>query len=460
MALVILAIFLVGLILIATETLTHINKAAVAMFAGVTCWLIYIVYGNHFVNAEYHTSFLTYLGSRADIPDAVKAFVAERIFPDYVASAANIVLFLLATTSIAEVLSNNGCFDFIAEWLRTRHPQKLMWMLALITFILSANLDNLTTVVLMFSIVYPLLQNDKLRRIYCTVIVIAANCGGAITVIGDLTSLQLWTKGLVEPTPYFLVLILPVVIALTTILLLLRAHLPARVEFTTIALPYRGDDTLLTRSQRLLMLFVGIGGLWFIPTFHRLTALPPFLGALCVLALLWIVNELCNRQLMGSDRMVGRRLPMALQYANLQNLLFFIGLTLMFGAVTESGLPGELCETLPILGDSDTLLGVSIAFLSSLFGNIPMLIGGISVFADNACTISNETMDAGGTFWPLLSYTTALGGTLLPTGTVTGIMLMRMEGQGFGWYLKHITPKILIGLLAGYIVLTAVIWFS
>lgn len=460
MALVILAIFLVGLILIATETLTHINKAAVAMFAGVTCWLIYIVYGHHFVNAEYHTSFLTDLGAHADSPDAVKAFVAERIFPDYVASAANIVLFLLATTTIAEVLSNNGCFDFIAEWLRTRRPQKFMWMLALITFILSANLDNLATVVLMFSIVYPLLQNDKLRRIYCTVIVIAANCGGAITVIGDLTSLQLWTKGLVEPTPYFLVLVLPVVVALATILLLLRTHLPARVEFTTIALPYRGDDTLLTRSQRLLMLFVGIGGLWFIPTFHRLTALPPFLGALCVLALLWIVNELCNRQLMGSDRMVGRRLPMALQYANLQNLLFFIGLTLMFGAVTESGLPGELCETIPLPAGSDTLLGIPIAILSALFGNIPMLIGGISVFADNACTLPNETTAAGGTFWPLLSYTTALGGTLLSTGTVTGLMLMRMEGQGFGWYLKHITPKIFIGLLAGYIVLIAVIRFS
>lgn len=349
------------------------------------------------------------------------------------------------------MLSNNGCFDFATEWLRTRKPKKLLWKLALLTFLLSANLDNLVTVVLLISIVHPLLQNDRLRRIYCTVIVLAANCGGAITVIGDMTSLKLWTDRLVSPTDFFLAQALPVVVGLCVMLLLMHRSLPRRIEFTTTTPRYRGDDTLLTRPQRLLLFFVGIGGLWFIPTFHRITQMPPFVGALCVLALLWIVNELCNRSLLGSDQMVRRRLPLALQYANLQNVLFFVGLTLMFGALCETGLPGTLVAWMNAHETNVYAVGACSAALAGLMGSVPALVGMADMLGhpETVWATGMDAYAAGGIFWPLLSYATAFGGSLLATGTIAGFLLMRMEEVTFGWYLRHITPKVLAGFAAG-----------
>lgn len=464
MAVVLLAIMLVGLLLIATESVNHINKAAVAMFFGVTCWLIYIAYGADFVQSIHQVDYAAFLQKNASNSLSIKQFIASSLFFKYIVQSANIVLFLLATTCIVEVLHNNGCFDFLAEWVKTRRPRKLLWTLAFFTFIVSANLDNLAAVVLLLSIIHPLLQSEKQRRIYGVVIILAANCGGAITVIGDMTSLKLWNDGLVTPSTYFLTLLLPICAALATMLLLLMRSLPSRVEFALDRLPYRGDDTLLTRPQRLLMLLVGIGGLWFIPSFHRITLLPPFVGALCVLALLWMVNELCNRQLLGSDKMVLRRLPMALQYANLQNLLYFVGLTLMFGAIAETGLLRQLYDWLTRSEENIYFIGILSTAFSALFGNVPTLLGSVEVFHQSNVVHFAELIGTNGYFWPLLSYTTAMGGSMLLTSSIAGVLLMRMENISYGWYFKHVAPKVLAGFIVGFAVLVliiqGVIWTS
>lgn len=457
MAVVLLAIMLVGLLLISTESVNHINKAAVAMFFGVTCWLIYIAYGSDFVQSIHATDYAAFLQKNAQNSLSIKQFIASSLFFKYIVQSANIVLFLLATTCIVEVLHNNGCFDFLAEWIKTRRPRKLLWTLAFFTFIVSANLDNLATVVLLLSIIHPLLQSEKQRRIYGAVIILAANCGGAITVIGDMTSLKLWNEGLVTPSTYFLTLLLPICAALVTMLLLLMRNLPSRVEFALDRLPYRGDDTLLTRPQRLLMLFVGIGGLWFIPSFHRITLLPPFVGALCVLALLWMVNELCNRQLLGSDKMVLRRLPMALQYANLQNLLYFVGLTLMFGAVAETGLLRQLYDWLTRSEGNIYFIGILSTVFAALFGNVPTLLGGVEVFHQSNVVHFAELIGTNGYFWPLLSYTTAMGGSMLLTSSIAGVLLMRMEDISYAWYLKHVAPKVMAGFCVGFVLLILII---
>lgn len=456
MAVVLLVIVLIGLVLIATESVNRINKAAVAMFIGVSCWLLFIAYGREFMTNSYPTVLADAGGvASADFAD-IKEFIASSIFFKYIVKSANIVLFLLATTCIVEVLSNNGCFDFLNEWLRTRKPRKLMWLLAFFTFVLSANLDNLCTVVLLLSIIHPLLHNEKQRRVYGAVIVLAANCGGAITVIGDLTSLKLWDEGLVTASEYFLIMVAPVMVALTTMLVLLMKNLPTRVELTLDRLPYRGDDTILTRPQRLLMLFVGIGGLWFIPSFHRITLLPPFVGAFCVLALLWMVNELCNRRLLGSDKMVLRRLPMALQYANLQNLLYFVGLTLAYGALSETGLLCEFWTWVATHVENIYLMGIGSTLFAALFGNVPTLLAGISI-CDAPTTLPAMATD--GAFWHLLSYATMMGGSMLLTASVSGVLLMRMEGMTFGWYFKYVMPKVLAGFAAGFVVMAFILNF-
>lgn len=445
MTTVIVSILIIGLLLIATARINKMNTAAVAMFMGASCWVLYTIDGSHYVN-EFHLS--AFVQSGLD----VKSFIAEHIFFKYVVSAAEVVLYLLATMTIVEILSNNGCFDFINEGLKTRKPRKFLWMLALFTFILSANLDNLTTTCLMLSIMHSLVANDKLRRVYGFIIVICANMGGAFTVIGDISSLTLWNSGAVTATQYSAYLALPSLVALVTTLLLFYEKLPHRLELVNTIPPYRGDDTILNRWQRFLMLIVGIGGLWFIPTFHSITALPPFVGALCVLALLWIVNELCNRQLIYSDQMIHRRFPLALQYANIQNMMFFIGIIFAIGAVNETGMLKQFSNLLVGNLQNPYIIGASVGLLAAFINNMTSLVSNIYIFSDVTLLTSDQA------FWPLISFCSTMGGSLLAMGTIAGIYFVRMENATVAWYLKHCSWRVLVGWLAGLVTFAVMHW--
>lgn len=458
---IIIVLLVVGLAFIATEGINKMNKAAVAMFMGTVCWLIYIGFGTDFVVAHHQVDFLSYLSDVGLIPGAVKTFIASHIFLRHVAAAAEIVLFLLATITIVEVLQSNGCFDFLTVWLRTRSPRRYLIILASVTFIISANLDNLTTTCLVLAVMHTMIADERQRMILGAVIVVAANCGGAFTVIGDVTGLLLWSTGRVTPTAYALT-VLPACLAALITVVLLAAHSlkDRRLALTRTVPPYRGDDTVLTVPQRLLMLLVGIGGLWFIPTFHRITLLPPFVGALCVLALLWIVNEICNRKLLASDRMIsgGPRRPMSLQYAGLQHILYIVGLVLAFAALQETGaLSTALRWGAERLGDSPTLVATSMGGLSAIFGNTPMLLANTTAVTQDWVQ-TYPTLAADSSYWGLLSFSTALGGSLLGIGTMAGYAFMRTEGVSVRWYIRHMAGKVLAGWAVGLIVFRLTAW--
>lgn len=264
MTLVIVGIFLIGCLLIATENVTKVNRAAVAIFAGTVGWVLYICFGMDFVTSQHAYEFSNYL--HADewniIPDnsvAVKNFISRFIFLPYVGRAAEIVLFLLSTMTIVEILNNNGCFDFISQLLRTRKSKKMLWTLAIVTFIISANLDNLTTTVMMLTIMHGIIPSRRQRMFYGSAILLAANCGGALTVIGNPEGLVLWNGGLVTATAFSMALFLPCLAAWLIPTYVISRQLPERVETEWIVMPYRGDDTRLNVWQRLVMLFVGIG---------------------------------------------------------------------------------------------------------------------------------------------------------------------------------------------------------
>ena len=441
----ILTLFLFGLLVMATEILHHVNKAAVAMFVGVVCWVLYICYGADFVLAQHETEFFTVLHGTAINSSVVKEFISHHVFFKYFLNAASVVLFLLSTLSITEVLETNGCFDFLHVWLRTRSPHRFLWTVATLTFLLSANLDNLTVTCLMLAMMHTIVADERDRLRFGSVIVVAANCGGAFTAIGDVTSLTLWNQELISPTHYSLILLLPCLVALVVTTLLVERSLPAYVRLVRSIPPYRGDDSTLNLWQRALMGVIGIGGLWFIPTYHRITHLPSFSGALCVLGILWIVHELCNHRLLTSGFMSGRRSPMALQFQNLQNILLFIGLTLSVGAVCESGiLPTIGCWAARHASDY-YFLGIVAGIASSLFNNVSMLLLNVGIFSSSSAT----PFQPDGLFWPWLSYTTALGGSLLFIGTTAGFALWRMESITLTWYIRHILPKVFIGALSG-----------
>lgn len=460
MTFVIISIILLGYILIATSSITKVNKAAIAMFAGTVGWVLYICYGTDFVMAAHEREYMDFLNGAVPTSITVKHYIAQDIFIKYVGKGAELVLFLLATMTIVEILENNGCFDFIKEAMRIYKSRRLLWVTVLITFLLSANLDNLTTTTMMLVIMHGIISSRRQRMIYGCAIVLAANCGGALTVIGDPIGLLLWTNGIVTATNFSMSLLIPCVLGCVLPLLWLQRLLPERVHLQWTALPYRGDDTNLNRWQRLSMLIVGIGGLWFIPTFHNITKLSPFLGALCVLSVLWVVNEIMNRRLMDVDKMIHRSTPRVLQHSIIQLMLFIMGIVLAMGAVKETG----AFETLAQWCDSNIhnvwIMGLVAGCLSSVLDTFAACMGFITLYP--APVEGAVAEDCGsffaqnGLYWKIIAYCSAMGGNILMVGSASGLALMKMERIHVGWYLRNVGWVAAAGCLIGL----AVLWVT
>jgi Na+/H+ antiporter NhaD/arsenite permease-like protein len=448
MTLIIVTMLILAYLLIATGHMTGVNKAAIAMFLGTVGWVVYVCWGEDFVMAQHPEEYIEWLNGSTATSETVKLFIYNKVFLSYVGKAAAIVMFLLATMSIVELLNNNGCLDFITEWIRTRNSKRLLWTITLATFILSANLDNLTTATMMLVVMHNVLQNSRQRMYVGSAIVIAANCGGCFTVIGDPTGLILWGDGAVTASHFSAYLGIPAILAWVIPTILINRELPDRLDTAWSPSPYRGDDTRLNRWQRFVMLIVGIGGLWFIPTFHNITKLAPFLGALCVLAVLWVVNEAFNRKLIAADQMTQHRIPMSLQYGALQQVLFVMGIMLGMGVVTETGVWRDVAEWFDTYIHDIWLMGIGAGLLSSIVDTFTIAISNISLYQVGVGDVSTN-----GAFWKVIAYTTAVGGCLLSVGSVSGLALMRSEHVKFGWYIKHVTPKVLLGWIIGFVVL-------
>ena len=465
MTLIIVILLLLGYVVIATGHLTGVNKAAIAMFIGTVGWVVYICYGSDFVMAHHAQEYLAFLGGEEPSSDAVKYFIYDNIFLYYVGRAASIVMFLLATMGIVEILNNNGCFDFFTKWIRTRNSKRLLWTITLATFIVSANLDNLTTATMMLVIMRNIVQSRRQRMLIGSAIVIAANCGGCFTVIGDPTGLLLWGDGAISATHFSSYLALPAILAWVIPTIFINRMLPDRLDTQWSPMPYRGDDTNLSPWQRVLMLFVGIGGLWFIPTFHNITKLSPFLGALCVLSVLWVVNELMNRKLLAADQMSSQRLmPRSIQYGYIQQILFVMGIMLAMGVVVETGVFSDVSAWFDENIHSVWVIGVVSGLLSAMVDTFTIAVSDISLYPVIEASHLDLVADAeymsqfakNGAYWMIIAFSTAAGGCLLSVGTVSGLALMKMEHMRLGWYVKNVTLK----MMAGWIIGMAVLWLE
>ncbi len=452
---IIVSILAVCFLLIATESKTNVNKAAVAIFAGTVGWVLYVGYGTDFVMSRHATDYVRFLDGAESTGILVKEFIARNVFLKHVGHASEIVLFLLATMTIVEILSNNGCFDFISQLLKTRSSKKILWRLAVVTFIISANLDNLTTTVMMLTIMHKIIPSRRYRMIYGSALVLAANCGGALTVIGAPMGLVLWNQGAVTPTNYSLSLLIPCLIAWTLPTYWVGRMLPERMQTEWIVMPYRGDDTNLNVWQRLLMLFIGIGGLWFIPSFNNITRLSPFLGALCVLSVLWVVNELFNHRLMNEEQMIQRRMPRVLQYGVLQMMLFVMGIMLAVGVLQETGFLQRFTLLLDRGMQNVWLLGAVGGLVSIILDNFATGMGMLSLHAveDFRTSASLSAFAQDGVYWKIVGYTSAVAGNILAIGSMSGLALVKAERIRVGWYLRNIGWKALVGTVLGYLAL-------
>ena len=462
MTLVIVSILIIGYVLISTGWMTNVNRAAVAVFMGTVGWVLYICYGTDFVLAQHPREYSDFLMGVAPNPENVKHFISQNIFLDYVGRGAEIALFLLATMSIVEILNNNGCFDFLTELLYTRSSKKMLWLISIVTFVISANLDNLTTTTMMLVIIHKILANRRQRMLYGSAVIIAANCGGALTVIGDPTGLVLWNIGAVDASDFSMYLALPCLVSMALPVWWLGRQLPERVETQGFAIPYRGDDTNLNRWQRMIMLFIGIGGLWFIPTFHNITKLSPFLGALCVLSLLWVVNEIFNRRLMDVDKMIQRRIPRVLQYGVIQMVLFVLGIMFAVGVVVETGAVSTLAQWIDDNVHNVWILGIVSGFFGSVLDTFATSMSFVSLHP--VVDVANLGLWAdsdyvgdfvrNGVYWKIIAYCSAMGGNMLLIGSVSGLALMKMERIRLGWYLRNVGWICFVAWLIGL----AIMW--
>ena len=458
MTIAILSLILLGYILIANEHITHINKATIAVFAAVVGWILFMCTGTDFVLKVHAADFAAFAGGAQQTSLLVKQFIAQHVFVRYAADLCAIVLYLLATMNIVQVLNTNGCFDFITDVVRAKDSRVLLWGLVGFTCLLSVNLDNLTTTVLMLTIMRHIVSQTRWRMWIGAAIVIAANCGGATTVIGDLTSLVVWSKGAVTPTDFTAALILPALVATAVPTALIARSLPEHIDIIRPATRFRGDQSTLRLWEKIVLLVFGLGGLWFIPTFHRITLLPPFLGALCVLGVLWVLHEVMNRHRIRSGQPLSGNDDIQFQFTSLQLTMYFVGIFLCVALLIETGIMRSISAWCDEWIHNIYIMSVAMGCISAVLDNIAVVLTAINIYPVAADTSAltgiatpayAEAFLQNGQYWHLIIYSGCVAGCLLPIGNVSGYTLMKAEEVSVAWYARHITPKVLLGWLLG-----------
>ncbi len=437
--LIIVAILLAGFLLMSTRQINHVNRAAVAMFCGVSAWVVYMIHGADFLGLMHHPGYI--VGQE-------KEFIANHVIIKYINEACQVILFLIATNAIVEIMHNNGVFDSLTKWMRTRSCKRFLWDISLITFIISANVDNLTTVVLMMSIMGQVVAEHRQRVVYACVILISAILGGSFTVIGDMTSLMLWVHGVVTPSAFAAGLILPVLTSLCVFNLLISKLLVGSLSVKSQISKFDGDDSWLSPFQKILMLFVGLAGLWSIPTFHDLTQLPPFLGALCVLALVWVLEGFFNFRRTGNMLFVQTTSIRNSEFIGMQLILYFLGISLAVGALVETGALRYVSDLLATHVHNVYIYGTFFGVISSIIDNIPFVMVGLNLF-DTDSVYAAKDFACNGAYWQLLAYCSALGGSLLYVGTLAGHAVAEVERIRLPWYFRHVFWRVLIAWAAG-----------
>lgn len=456
MTLIIVAVVLFGFILMTTEQAHHINRATIAMVSGVAAWVIYMVNGGQFVQLMHQSDYASFMSSGMSSSDSIKYFISEHVITRYIIEACSVILFLIATNTIVEVLHNNGVFDSLMSWLRMRGSRKFLWTISILTFVISANVDNLTTVVLMMSFVANIVRNHYQRVIYASAIIVSACMGGCFTAIGDMTSVMLWVRGLITPSAYAAGLFLPAIAVLCTFNLLIGSMLHGRVEIYSVLTRYDGNDSSWAAWQKVVLLVLGIAGLWFIPSFQFITKLPPFLGSLSVLALIWAVEGIFNLEKNGNVLLVQRHYFRNAEFISIRIILYFLGITLGVGALAECGALDFVGRWLESNINNVYIYGVAVGLLSSILDNVPLMMSCMNMFPLDTVPESTSEFVQNGIYWQLLSFCCACGGTLLFVGTLAGQAVLEVEKIRFRWYIRNFLWR----ALAAWAVGLGVFWLT
>ncbi len=455
---IIVAVFLIGYACIALESGLKINKTATALLMCVVCWSLYMVGCFDYVTEFHAEDFTRFLGA-FDLGDSVEAarqFVTQSILLSHLGDACEILFFLMGAMTIVEVVDSNGGFVFVRDRLRTSSKRSLLWRIVLITFILSAVLDNLTTSIVMIMVLRKLVQERNDRMIYASLIILAANSGGAFSPIGDVTTIMLWIKGNITSVGVIKEVFFPALVSIAVPTFLLQYKLKGKLEQTTDSEDF--STSALSHGQRVAVFVVGVGGLMFVPFFRTLTGLPPFMGILFVLGVLWVMTEIFLRESHEIEGTLTERVSKILHKIDLSTILFFLGILMAVSALSEIGVLSSFGSWLENAtnGNAYLVTGV-IGVVSSIVDNVPLVAGCMGMYdiAPAAAAAADPELlmfVQDGPFWQLLAYCAGVGGSMLIIGSAAGVVVMGLEKISFGWYMRHISLMCFIGYLAGILV--------
>lgn len=423
--------FVIGYFFIAIESVAKVNKAAIALLMFVACWTLFMLDPG---------SYITGLSGQALI-DAVGTAIEHHL-----GSTSTTLFFLMGAMTIVEIVDQNGGFNFVRDKLRSKTKRGLLWKIVVMTFFLSAILDNLTTSIVMIMILRKLVHNKKDRMIYASLVIIAANSGGAFSPIGDVTTIMLWNKGVITALGVISEVFIPSVVSVIVPALLLQIMLKGQLEDTDVKVKSDYEVLDFNSSQRKMIFIIGVGGLVFVPIFRYLTDLPPFVGILLVLGVLWTTTEVFYRKLGSGHEGMQKRVTNLLSRIDMSTILFFLGILMAVACLEEIGVLTALGQGLNVAFDGNhyAVTGI-IGVLSSIVDNVPLVAGCMGMYP----VTPTGDMAIDGIFWQLLAYCAGVGGSMLIIGSAAGVVVMGLEKITFGWYMKHISWIAFAGYIAG-----------
>lgn len=446
MELIVLAIFVLGYLFIALEHSFHIDKAASALLTGTICWGLFVV-GVHEVPAHLVEDFSLFAaGFNGTESQALHQFFEHRLL-HHMEDISSILFFLLGAMTIVELVDAHEGFSVITDRIKTTDKVKLMWILSLLTFFFSAVLDNLTTSIVMVSLLRKLIDDKETRWVYAGIVIIAANAGGAWSPIGDITTTMLWIGNQLTSDVIITNLFIPSLACLVVPLGILSFTMKGNVERPA---DKKDSKDPTSPGERKLVFIMGVAGLLFVPVFKTVTHLPPFMGMMLSLGMMWVITEIIHRSKNHEDRdqlsVIG-----VLRKIDAASVLFFLGILLAVASLQEIGhlitAAGWLRDT---MGDVYAI-NVTIGFLSAIVDNVPLVAASMGMYdiAPAASAGWEGYFMQNGIFWQFLAYCAGTGGSALIIGSAAGVAVMGLERIDFVWYLKKISLLAVAGYLAG-----------
>ena len=430
----IVVIFCIGYLFIAIESVTKINKAAIALLMMVVIWTLFM------------------LSPDSYLPEAVgsqSANVVNELIERHLGSTATTLFFLMGAMTIVELVDQNGGFNFVRDVMHTHSKRGLLWRISFMTFFLSAILDNLTTAIVMIMILRKLIDDPRERMVYASLVIIAANSGGAFSPIGDVTTIMLWNKGFITALHLISKLLIPSVISIAIPAYILSLSLKGRLT-STLGQAQAVQASDLTARQRKVIFFLGVGGLLFVPVFKSITDLPPFVGIMLVLGVLWTLTEMFYAHLKNDEEEGGmqKRVSQMLSRIDMSTILFFLGILMAVDCLETIGVLSGLGQWLHDAFDGNNYLIASIiGVLSSIVDNVPLVAGCMGMYP--VASVGDMAVD--GIFWQMLAYCAGVGGSILIIGSAAGVVVMGLEKITFGWYMRHVSWVAFLGYIAGIV---------